>query len=290
MPSAPSRERSAESRSGLRDPHRPIGSFLFLGSSGVGKTELSRALADALFNDTKALIRFDMSEFMERHSVSKLIGSPPGYVGFGEGGQLTEQVRRRPYAVVLFDEIEKAHPDVFHLFLQILDDGRLTDTQGRVVDFTNTVIILTSNLGTAQNVSKPLGFSPLSVTDADRKAEESRIRAALKDTFRPEFLNRIDETVVFRRLSEEDLTRIAELTLEKIVRRMAELGITLTFDRAAAQLLARDGSDPIFGARPIRRAAIRLFEDSLSGKLLREKSGRATGSFCPPKTAPLLSW
>ena len=256
------------SRSGLRDPHRPIGSFLFLGSSGVGKTELSRALADALFNDTKALIRFDMSEFMERHSVSKLIGSPPGYVGFGEGGQLTEQVRRRPYAVVLFDEIEKAHPDVFHLFLQILDDGRLTDTQGRVVDFTNTVIILTSNLGTAQNVSKPLGFSPLSVTDADRKAEESRIRAALKDTFRPEFLNRIDETVVFRRLSEKDLTRIAELTLEKTVRRMAELGITLTFDRAAAQLLARDGSDPIFGARPIRRAEIRLFEDSLSGKLL----------------------
>ncbi len=256
------------SRSGLRDPHRPIGSFLFLGSSGVGKTELSRALADALFNDTKALIRFDMSEFMERHSVSKLIGSPPGYVGFGEGGQLTEQVRRHPYAVVLFDEIEKAHPDVFHLFLQILDDGRLTDAQGRHVDFTNTVIILTSNLGTSQNVSKPLGFSPLSGTDADRKAEEGRIRVALKDTFRPEFLNRIDETVVFRRLTEKDLFRIAEMLLGKLASRMEQMGISLTWEPSAAELLSQSGTDSAMGARPLRRAAIRYFENPLSEKLL----------------------
>lgn len=255
-------------RSGLREQRRPVGSFLFLGSSGVGKTELSRTLADVLFHDPGTLIRFDMSEFMERHSVSKLIGSPPGYVGFGEGGQLTEQVRLRPYAVVLFDEIEKAHPDVFHLFLQILDDGRLTDSQGRTVDFSNTIVIMTSNLGTGSVSAKPLGFSTLSSRESDRQAEEARIRGALKDTFRPEFLNRIDEIVVFHRLKEDHIRKIAELTLKNLAERMEPLGVHVGFDEQAIRLLAENGYDPAFGARPLRRAAIRLYEDPLSEKLL----------------------
>ncbi len=257
-------------RMGIKDPHRPVGSFIFLGQSGVGKTELSVALAKALFGDDKALIRLDMSEYMEKHSVSKLIGAPPGYVGFEEAGQLTERVRRRPYAVVLFDEIEKAHPDIFNLLLQVLDDGMLTDAQGRTVDFSNTVIIMTSNLG-AVSEGKRLGFvgSPTEEGQETLSPEaRHRMISALKETFRPEFINRVDEVILFSPLGQEALSRIASLLLSKTQARARELGIQLTVDPSVTHLIAAEGLDPAYGARPLRRAVVRLVENALSEALL----------------------
>ena len=251
-------------RLGLKDPRRPIGSFIFLGRTGVGKTELARALAAALFDTEKSLLRFDMSEYMEKHSVSRLIGSPPGYVGHEEGGQLTEEVRRHPYSVLLFDEIEKAHPDIFNLLLQILDDGSLTDSQGRRVDFRHTVIILTSNLGAGTDTHKSVGFS----SGSEMNREHERMMAALKDAFRPEFLNRIDEIVTFSALDKEELLRITEILLHEISERANSLGVSMTFTNAVTELIAREGHDPLYGARPLRRASVRLIEDPLSRALL----------------------
>ena len=251
-------------RLGLGDPRRPMGSFIFLGRTGVGKTELTRALAAALFGSEKALIRFDMSEYMEKHSVSRLIGSPPGYIGHEEGGQLTERVRRRPYAVVLFDEMEKAHPDVFNLLLQVLDDGTLTDSRGRRVDFRHTVIIMTSNLGAAEAGKPSVGFS--SAEDGDR--DKQSMLAALRETFRPELLGRVDEVVVFRCLGEAETRRIASLLLDALRERVAKLDVTLRFTEEAVSLVARAGMDPKYGARPLRRAVVRLLEEPLSQKLL----------------------
>ncbi len=254
-------------RLGISDPRRPIGSFLFLGPSGVGKTELSRALAAALFGSEKSLVRLDMSEYMEKHSVSRLIGSPPGYIGHEEGGQLTERIRRRPYAVVLFDETEKAHPDIFNLLLQVLDDGSLTDAQGRRVDFRNTVIIMTSNVGSS-SAHRTVGFS----VDATTQSRET-VLGALREVFRPEFLNRIDETVVFAPLGKEHLRRIASLLLDEITLRARGMGVTLHFEPSVADLLVTEGTDTQKGARPLRRAAVRLVEDALATELLE---GRIT--------------
>ncbi len=251
-------------RLGLSDPRRPIGSFIFLGSSGVGKTVLARALAEALFGSEEALIRFDMSEYMEKHSVSRLIGSPPGYVGHEEGGRLTEQVRRRPYAVVLFDEMEKAHPDVFHLLLQVLDDGHLTDARGRRVDFRNTVIILTSNVGTGEGVHRTVGFS-----SADRIGREREsMLGDLKRLFRPELLARVDETVVFAPLGEGELRQIASLLLEEIGERARRMGVTVAFDPSVIDLLVAEASHEGGGARPLRRAAVKQIEDVLASEML----------------------
>ncbi len=255
-------------RTGLKDPRRPIGSFLFLGPTGVGKTELCRALSEVMFGDASAMIRLDMSEYMEKHTVSRMIGSPPGYVGYGEGGQLTERVRRQPYSVVLFDEIEKAHPDVFNLLLQILEDGRLTDSGGREVDFRNTVIIMTSNLGASGAAeTKRLGF-----LEKTESGEAERIRAAVNDalkrTFRPEFLNRIDECVIFSRLTEEDIRKIAALMLDEVRERIAALGVEAEIGEDAAALLSREGFDPVYGARPLRRVVTRLVEDSFAEAML----------------------
>ena len=230
------------SRAGLSDPHRPIGSFLFLGPTGVGKTELARALAEFLFDDERAMVRIDMSEYMEKHAVSRLIGAPPGYVGYDEGGQLTEAVRRRPYAVVLLDEIEKAHPDVFNVLLQVLDDGRLTDGQGRTVDFTNAVLIMTSNLP-----GDPLGF------------------------FKPEFINRVDDIIRFRSLSEDDLARIVEIQLARLDERLAARRITMHVTDEARMVLAREGFDPAFGARPLKRVIQRELGDRLATAILEGK-------------------
>ncbi len=258
-------------RMGLKDPKRPIGSFIFLGPTGVGKTELCRSLAELLFGDTNAMIRLDMSEYMEKHSVSKLIGSPPGYVGFEEGGQLTEKIRRHPYSVVLFDEIEKAHPDVFNILLQVLDDGILTDAQGRRVDFKNAIIIMTSNVG-AKFLTAPgkgaLGFSQESAEKDDKKAADAHVMEALKATFRPEFLNRVDDIIIFNRLSEENIREIAGLLLSEVAGRIAALGITVTFDESVKALLAKEGFDPVYGARPLRRAIVRMVEDPFSGEML----------------------
>ena len=254
-------------RVGLKDPKRPIGSFLFLGPTGVGKTELCKALAEAVFGDENAMIRLDMSEFMEKHTVSKLIGSPPGYVGYDEGGQLTEKVRRKPYSVILFDEIEKAHEDVFNILLQIMDDGRLTDSQGRRVDFKNTIVVMTSNVG-AQSITNrraPLGFSHSEEDDADVKA---LVTAQLKNTFKPEFLNRIDETIVFHRLSKEDISAIARNLVAVSTARMAQAGISLEVSDAAIERLAEAGFDPVYGARPLRRSIQNLLEDKLAENLL----------------------
>ena len=257
-------------RVGLKDPKRPIGSFLFLGPTGVGKTELCKALAEAVFGDENAMIRLDMSEFMEKHTVSKLIGSPPGYVGYDEGGQLTEKVRRKPYSVILFDEIEKAHEDVFNILLQIMDDGRLTDSQGRHVDFKNTIVVMTSNVG-ARNITEnrtQLGFG---AGDEDQQ-QETKIRelvmADLKRTFKPEFLNRVDETIVFHRLNKEHITAIAAHMLEAVAKRMEPLGVTLRCSDAAVALLAEKGIDPAYGARPLRRTIQNLVEDKAAEKLL----------------------
>lgn len=256
-------------RMGLKDPTRPIGSFIFLGQTGVGKTQLSKALAVAMFGDEDALIRLDMSEYMEKHSVSKLIGSPPGYVGFEEGGQLTEKIRRRPYAVVLFDEIEKAHPDVFNLLLQVLDDGRLTDAQGRRVDFRNTVIIMTSNLGAGDNEGrKTLGFMGGAVSDTSDAAIRERMMNALKETFRPEFINRVDDVIIFNRLGREEIRHIAGLLLDEVKTRALAMEIGLSFEENVADLIAAEGFDPAYGARPLKRAVVRLIEDALSTALL----------------------
>jgi ATP-dependent Clp protease ATP-binding subunit ClpB len=231
-------------RSGLADPNRPIGSFIFLGPTGVGKTELTKALAEFMFDDENAMIRIDMSEYMEKHSVSRMIGAPPGYVGYDEGGQLTEAVRRRPYAVVLFDEIEKAHHDVFNVLLQLLDDGRLTDGQGRTVDFRNTVVIMTSNLG-----------SRLFAEDGASRAEiEKGVMEELKANFRPEFINRVDEVIIFNPLGREHIEAIVDIQVSKLGHLLAAKGIVLTLSKKAREFLAREGFDPVYGARPLKRA------------------------------------
>jgi len=251
-------------RMGLKNPNRPVGSFIFTGSTGVGKTELAKALAEQLFGSHDALIRLDMSEYMEKHSVSKLIGSPPGYVGFDEGGQLTEKIRRKPYAVILFDEIEKAHPDVFNLLLQVLEDGILTDSQGRTVDFRNSILILTSNAGAADlGASKTLGF-----TAGKASSDHERMLNALKGTFRPEFLNRIDEIIIFHKLEQEQIEAIAEMMLKDVEKRIVHLGMRIRFDPSVKELLAKEGFDPIYGARPLRRAIVRMIEDPLSTEIL----------------------
>jgi ATP-dependent Clp protease ATP-binding subunit ClpB len=248
------------SRAGLQDPNRPIGSFIFLGPTGVGKTETARALAEFLFDDENALVRIDMSEYMEKHAVARLIGAPPGYVGYEEGGQLTEAVRRRPYSVVLFDEIEKAHPEVFNILLQILDDGRLTDSQGRHVDFRNTVVIMTSNLG-----------SPL-ILERGHTGEWAQVEAAvlqeLRRGFRPEFLNRVDDIVVFRPLGRPELRAIVDLQLERLKRLLREREIELEVTEAAEDLVAQEGYDPAFGARPLKRAIQRLIQNPLAIRML----------------------
>jgi ATP-dependent Clp protease ATP-binding subunit ClpB len=250
------------SRAGLSDPKRPIGSFIFLGPTGVGKTELARALAEFLFDDEHALVRIDMSEYMERHAVSRLIGAPPGYVGYEEGGQLTEQVRRRPYSVVLFDEIEKAHPDVFNILLQIMDDGRLTDGQGRVVDFKNAIIIMTSNIGSsflhAERVRSEQDYSEAS----------QQVMNALHSHFRPEFLNRVDDIIIFRPLGREQLARIIDLRLEDVRRLLADRKISIELSEAAKDLLFSEGFDPNFGARPLKRALQKMIQDPLALKIL----------------------
>ncbi len=264
-------------RVGLKDPKRPIGSFLFLGPTGVGKTELCKALAEAVFGDENAMLRFDMSEYMEKHTVSRLVGSPPGYVGYDEGGQLTDQVRSKPYSVVLFDEIEKAHPDVFNMLLQIMEDGLLTDSQGRHVDFKNTIIIMTSNVG-AHLITEPkksLGFTGDTAETLDRKLEETATRellmAELRKTFRPEFLNRIDGTIAFHKLTEEDIQKIAVRMLKVLAGRLEGMEIHISFTDAAIQAIAKDGFDPVYGARPLRRAVQSKVEDALAEQMLEGK-------------------
>ncbi|MCR5636783.1 MAG: ATP-dependent Clp protease ATP-binding subunit [Clostridiales bacterium] len=257
------------SRVGLKDPKRPVGSFIFLGPTGVGKTELCKTLAETLFGSENAMIRLDMSEYMEKHTVSKLVGSPPGYVGFEEGGQLTEKVRRKPYSVILFDEIEKAHPDVFNILLQILDDGRLTDSQGRTVDFKNAVIIMTSNVGARMITEKQqsLGFSQGDAQQSEKELSDT-VMAELKKAFRPEFLNRVDDIIVFNKLSEDDIKQIAIKLLDSLKNRLKELGITVEFTDNAVTAIAKKGFDPVYGARPLKRAITTEIEDRLSEAIL----------------------
>ena len=245
-------------RAGLQDPNRPIGSFIFLGPTGVGKTETARALAEFLFDDQHAMVRLDMSEFMEKHSVARLIGAPPGYVGYEEGGYLTEAVRRRPYAVVLFDEIEKAHPDVFNILLQILDDGRLTDGKGRTVDFRNSVIIMTSNLGSREILER----------EQDEKSIRNQVMNRLREAFKPEFLNRIDDIIIFRQLGLEQIRRIIKIQLEALRLNLEERKVQLILDPSAEELIAREGYDPVYGARPLRRAIQTLIQNPLALRLL----------------------
>jgi ATP-dependent Clp protease ATP-binding subunit ClpC len=257
-------------RSGLKDPHRPIGSFIFLGGSGVGKTELAKALAEFMFDDEDAMVRVDMSEYREQHTVSRLFGAPPGYVGYEEGGQLTEAVRRRPYQIVLFDEIEKAHPDVWNALLQILEDGRLTDGQGRVVDFRNTVLIMTSNIGTQYaKQGGTLGFLRSSDDDEEARESKKQIEEGLKRTFRPEFLNRIDEIIIFHTLTLEHMEEIVDLQMKEIRERLQEHDVTIELTEAARKWLANEGYDPAFGARPLRRTLQRYVESPLSTRILR---------------------
>jgi ATP-dependent Clp protease ATP-binding subunit ClpB len=246
-------------RAGLQDPNRPIGSFIFLGPTGVGKTETARALAEYLFDDEHAMVRLDMSEYMEKHAVARMIGAPPGYVGYEEGGQLTEAVRRRPYAVILFDEIEKAHSDVFNVLLQILDDGRLTDSKGRTVDFKNTVLIMTSNLGSRE----------IQEVSEDEKQVREAVLQVLREYFKPEFLNRVDDIVIFHRLSREQITKIIDVQLERLRAMLRERNISLVLEDSARELLAREGYDPNFGARPLKRAIQTLIQNPLAMKLLR---------------------
>lgn len=255
-------------RSGLKDPERPIGSFLFLGPTGVGKTELAKTLADAMFGSEDALVRIDMSEYMEKFATSRLVGSPPGYVGYDEGGQLTEKIRQKPYSVILLDEVEKAHPDVFNILLQVLDDGHLTDSKGRKVDFRNTILIMTSNLGaTALRDDKSVGFNVKDVKQ-DYKEMEKRIREELKNSFRPEFLNRIDESIVFHSLAKDELHEIVKLMVNAIVKRLKDLDIHVKVTPAAVDVIAKAGFDPEYGARPIRRAIQKEIEDKLSEEML----------------------
>ena len=259
-------------RAGLQDPKRPIGSFIFLGPTGVGKTELCRALGEVMFDDENAVIRIDMSEYMEKHSVSRLVGSPPGYVGYEEGGQLTQKVRNKPYSVVLFDEVEKAHPDVFNILLQILDDGRLTDSNGRVVNFKNTIIVMTSNAGASTITSKrSLGFGGSVETTRDYEAMKERVMAEVKDTFRPEFINRIDDLIVFHALEPDEIRRIAALMLGSVSRRLAQRGMQLSYGDDVVALLADEGYDANFGARPLRRTIQRSVEDALSEEIIAGK-------------------
>lgn len=268
-------------RAGLKDPKRPIGTFIFCGPTGVGKTELTKALANAMFGDDNAMIRLDMSEFMEKHTVSKLIGSPPGYVGFDEGGQLTEKIRRKPYSVVLFDEIEKAHPDVFNMLLQILDDGILTDSQGRRVDFKNCVIIMTSNVGarliTEEKAS--FGFVANSDNSSSEKIKES-VLGELKNTFRPEFLNRVDDIIVFNQLTEDEIKQIAKNLLTTLEKRMQALEITMTFDDSVVDFVSKAGFDKIYGARPLKRAIQTNIEDVLSEKILEKSIEKGKTYIC----------
>jgi ATP-dependent Clp protease ATP-binding subunit ClpB len=265
----PALERIADAirraRTGLSDPKRPIGSLIFLGPTGVGKTELARALAEFLFDDERALVRIDMSEYMEKYAVSRLIGAPPGYVGYEEGGQLTEAVRRRPYAVVLFDEIEKAYPDVFNILLQIMDNGRLTDGKGRTVDFRNTVLIMTSNINSEQLTAEWLRMQ------ADSEQARREVMKALRAHFKPEFLNRVDDFIIFNPLSTEELTKIIDLRLEEVRQRLAERQVTLELTDSAKQLLLREGYDPNFGARPLKRSVQRLVQDPLAVKILHDE-------------------
>jgi ATP-dependent Clp protease ATP-binding subunit ClpB len=249
-------------RSGIKDPKRPIGSFIFLGPTGVGKTELSRALAEALFDSEDNMVRLDMSEYQERHTVSRLMGAPPGYVGFEEGGQLTEAVRRKPYSVVLFDEIEKAHPDVFNTLLQILDDGRLTDAQGRTVNFRNTVIIMTSNIGSLHllDIGGQSGQVPDEITE--------RVMAELRGHFRPEFLNRVDDIILFKPLTLQEIERIVDLQIESVSRRLSERRMSLELTEPARELIAREGYDPVYGARPLKRFIQREVETRIGRALL----------------------
>ncbi len=288
------------SRAGLSDPDRPIGSFLFLGPTGVGKTELAKALAEFMFDSEQAIVRLDMSEYMEKHTVARLIGAPPGYVGYEEGGQLTEAVRRRPYAVVLLDEIEKAHPDVFNTLLQIMDDGRLTDGQGRTVSFTNTVLIMTSNVGSDRIVGESV----------DERIRE-QIEEVLAATFKPEFLNRIDDTVIFHRLSKEDIGRIVDLQVEQLIGRVAERGIEIELTDDARTLLGNLGYDPTYGARPLKRVIQKQLVDKLALKILegefargrrrpsrrrrrradlRARPGEGRGVAPPARLAPTQDW
>jgi ATP-dependent Clp protease ATP-binding subunit ClpB len=246
-------------RAGLQDPNRPIGSFIFLGPTGVGKTETARALAEFLFDDERAMVRLDMSEYMEKHAVARMIGAPPGYVGYEEGGQLTEAVRRRPYSVILFDEIEKAHQDVFNILLQILDDGRLTDSKGRTVDFKNTVLIMTSNLGSRE----------IQAAEGDEKQVREAVVQELRLHFKPEFLNRIDDIVIFHQLSREQIVQIIDMQLERLRAMLHERNVSLALDDSARQLLAREGYDPSYGARPLKRAIQTLIQNPLAVKLLR---------------------
>src|SRR5205814_9862924 len=258
------------SRAGLKDPKRPTGSFIFLGPSGVGKTELARTLAEFPFGDEEAMTRIDMSEYMEKHSVSRLVGSPPGYIGYDEGGQLTEAVRRKPYCVLLLDEIEKAHPDVFNILLQILEDGRLTDAQGRTVDFRHAIVIMTSNVGAAdiaKNAS--IGFTVGDDTGISYDDMKTRIMSELKKVFRPEFLNRIDEVIVFHKLTKDEIKQIVDLLLRRIRESMAERELSLNLSEDAKDFLVEKGFDPAMGARPLRRAIQRYIEDPLSDAVLK---------------------
>ena len=271
-------------RAGLKDPKRPIGSFIFCGPTGVGKTELTKALAEAMFGDENAMIRLDMSEFMEKHTVSKLIGSPPGYVGFDEGGQLTEKIRRKPYSVVLFDEIEKAHPDVFNALLQILDDGILTDSQGRKVDFKNAVIIMTSNVGARMITEEKtsFGFTANENSHSDEKIKEA-VMGELKNTFRPEFLNRVDDIIVFNRLTKDEIKQIAKNLLATLTKRMADLEIQMIFDETVVDYVAKAGFDKVYGARPLKRTIQTKIEDVLSEKILDKTIEKGKSYICSMK-------
>ena len=262
------------SRAGLQDPKRPIGSFIFLGTTGVGKTELAKALAEFLFDDESMMTRIDMSEYQEKHSVSRLVGAPPGYVGYDEGGQLTEAIRRKPYSVVLFDEIEKAHPDVFNILLQVLDDGRLTDNKGRVVNFKNTIIIMTSNMGSAYIQSQ---MEKLNGSNKEQVIEETKkeVMNMLKKTIRPEFLNRIDETIMFLPLTESEIKQIVVLQIKGVQKMLAQNGVELILTEGAIEFLTKVGYDPEFGARPVKRAIQHYLLNDLSKKLLSQEVDRS---------------
>jgi ATP-dependent Clp protease ATP-binding subunit ClpC len=256
-------------RAGLKDPRRPIGSFIFLGPTGVGKTELAKALAEFMFDDEDAMVRLDMSEYQERHTISRMVGAPPGYVGYDEGGSLTEAVRRRPYRVVLFDEIEKAHPEVLNALLQIMEDGRLTDGHGRTVDFRNTVVIMTSNLGTSSEARGAFGFvTSRSASRSEQEKLRENVEGALKQHFRPEFLNRVDEVIIFEPLTETELMQIVDLMLNEVRKRLVEHHIALDLTPAAKEALVKEGFDPVFGARPLRRTVTREVENPLSKRIL----------------------